>query len=359
MGLFSFLNFNPRPPRGGRPAISVPPYTSTVFQSTPSARRATSSAGRPAVRLKRFQSTPSARRATSSTTPASCGTRDFNPRPPRGGRHGELSPCKPVRVISIHALREEGDDDQKQAANKRPQFQSTPSARRATLTVLPVSTREKRFQSTPSARRATNWRPKVSIWRWDFNPRPPRGGRLRGVLVHGADNVGFQSTPSARRATDITKVSYTSDIFQSTPSARRATRDQPLLGVAVKISIHALREEGDAVGLAAGLIDHDFNPRPPRGGRRSRRRPRTFLFIFQSTPSARRATQRGAIPPLLWYDFNPRPPRGGRPRPVRPPRWPAADFNPRPPRGGRPPRARRQWSCCRYFNPRPPRGGRP
>ena len=37
----SLQYFYPRPPRGGRPAISVPPYTSTVFLSTPSARRAT------------------------------------------------------------------------------------------------------------------------------------------------------------------------------------------------------------------------------------------------------------------------------------------------------------------------------
>ena len=35
-------------------------------------------------------------------------------------------------VISIPALREEGDDDRKQATNQRPQFLSPPSARRAT-----------------------------------------------------------------------------------------------------------------------------------------------------------------------------------------------------------------------------------
>ena len=58
-------------------------------------------------------------------------------------------------------------------------------------------------------------------------------------------------------------------LFLSTPSARRAT---VLVGVCVnrcKISIHALREEGDRHHLA-GLTAHfqHFYPRPPRGGRR-------------------------------------------------------------------------------------------
>ena len=57
-----------------------------------------------------------------------------------------------------------------------------------------------------------------------------------------------------------------------------------------KISIHALREEGDpdaAIGADAVV---DFYPRPPRGGRRQA----GLLFGggcgFLSTPSARRAT---------------------------------------------------------------------
>ena len=81
----------------------------------------------------------------------------------------------------------------------------------------------------------------------------------------------------------------------------------------ITISIHALREEGDAV-------------RPHR-----RPGPKPFL----STPSARRATP--AVPGVhqLYDYFYPRPPRGGRPsllifRPSQ------ANFYPRPPRGGRP-----------------------
>ena len=38
------------------------------------------------------------------------GSTDFYPRPPRGGRHPGLSPETIQRYISIHALREEGDN---------------------------------------------------------------------------------------------------------------------------------------------------------------------------------------------------------------------------------------------------------
>ena len=79
-------------------------------------------------------------------------------------------------------------------------------------------------------------------------------------------------------------------VFLSTPSARRATRDagkNPLAGV---ISIHALREEGDASPYP---VIHVF-------------------IVFLSTPSARRATFpfRESNPEKFY--FYPRPPRGGR-----------------------------------------------
>ena len=34
-----------------------------------------------------------------------------------------------------------------------------------------------------------------------------------------------------------------------------------------KISIHAPREGGDSMGKAIKIVNTDFNPRPPRGGR--------------------------------------------------------------------------------------------
>ena len=43
-----------------------------------------------------------------------------------------LADCTPEEMISIHALREEGDPKTKNAAERISKFQSTPSARRAT-----------------------------------------------------------------------------------------------------------------------------------------------------------------------------------------------------------------------------------
>ena len=79
-------HFYPRPPRGGRPALDHALAGAIQFLSTPSARRAT-------IRPVDNKSTPN----------------DFYPRPPRGGRPLALSlePCD--QLISIHALREEGD----------------------------------------------------------------------------------------------------------------------------------------------------------------------------------------------------------------------------------------------------------
>ena len=78
------------------------------FLSTPSARRATSSASRRMVG-RIFLSTPSARRATLPPAGIFTVSKDFYPRPPRGGRHATVAAALQAKVISIHALREEGD----------------------------------------------------------------------------------------------------------------------------------------------------------------------------------------------------------------------------------------------------------
>ena len=102
-------------------------------------------------------------------------------------------------IISIHALREEGDPRKKSVHDK--------------IT--------------------------------DFYPRPPRGGRLGGVVVDAARHE-----------------------FLSTPSARRATNAVQLILESLSISIHAHREEGDI-----SYVETD-----------------TETIVFLSTPSARRAT---------------------------------------------------------------------
>ena len=61
------------------------------------------------------------------------------------------------------------------------------------------------------------------------------------------------------------------------------------------ISIHALREEGDASNMQQMANQVDFNPRPPRGGRHTTFGSSCQRFLFQSTPSARRATCNKAL----------------------------------------------------------------
>ena len=123
-----------------------------------------------------------------------------------------------------------------------------------------------------------------------FYPRPPRGGRHKHALVVKLLKI-FLSTPSARRATVWCSKSY------------RAS----------SISIHALREEGDPRSARTGQAPANFYPRPPRGGRRrscirclhrvcisihALREEgdlkldisKYFYRVFLSTPSARRAT---------------------------------------------------------------------
>ena len=55
--------------------------------------------------------------------------------------------------------------------------------------------------------------------------------------------------------------------FLSTPSARRATHEHFASLLYCRISIHALREEGDVKLAVHNPHKKDFYPRPPRGGR--------------------------------------------------------------------------------------------
>ena len=146
------------------------------------------------------------------------------------------------------------------------------------------------FQSTPSARRATRVGLPESVGREDFNPRPPRGER-RVLATKEHRSITFQSTPSARRATDRRS--------SGLPSCRNFNPRPPrgerrflchVIKVFVPISIHALREESDPAPPGSTPSQTDFNPRPPRGGRRVNRCACWTEFQFQSTPSARRAT---------------------------------------------------------------------
>ena len=237
--------FYPRPPRGGRRILRDDPAGASQFLSTPSARRATFTPPRlqvvkgisihalreegdpPRVVASKvcwiFLSTPSARRATYQPVQEQHLERYFYPRPPRGGRRVSRNECGDCAEISIHALREEGD------------WPRSPRSRGSWT-----------FLSTPSARRATRGHPHTQSADSNFYPRPPRGGRPQ-ARCSGALGGAFLSTPSARRATLM--FGLHSSICHD------------------KISIHALREEGDASASGRSSMTENFYPRPPRGGR--------------------------------------------------------------------------------------------
>ena len=79
---------------------------------------------------------------------------NFYPRPPRGGRHKDREPERDRLEISIHALREEGD--QFLSNNREDRIISIHALREeGDLRVSHITIANKSFLSTPSARRAT------------------------------------------------------------------------------------------------------------------------------------------------------------------------------------------------------------
>ena len=88
-----------------------------------------------------------------------------------------------VELISIHALREEGDCCNGVRWKQSTQFLSTPSARRATCKAGVLSLSKYYFYPRPprgGRRPAAHLR--LHRWRY-FYPRPPRGGRQVGLGV--------------------------------------------------------------------------------------------------------------------------------------------------------------------------------
>ena len=237
-------------------------------------------------------------------------------------------------MISIHALREEGDALPLCGLGRQLVFLSTPSARRATRFVLsPYSpayisihalreegdSRAARLRarnpiSIHALREEGDRNPKGSVYAYgtisihalreegdatglshistheNFYPRPPRGGRP--VAPCWPELLSLISIHALREEGDLPSGSLCQfyQKFLSTPSARRATVPGCAALRSPDISIHALREEGDSGRRRWLSMPYNFYPRPPRGGRpmmpRRRAAPRSFL----STPSARRAT---------------------------------------------------------------------
>ena len=158
--------------------------------------------------------------------------------------------CRAAASISIHALLAEGDVVNKFTELPKFDFYPRPPRGGRPRTLLLISTHTS-----------------------NFYPRPPRGGRLRCVCgILGVQR--FLSTPSSRRAT----YRFASPICRSGyfyPRPPRGGRPYAVdhCGADWDISIHALLAEGDS------RSGHEYK----------------YCFLFLSTPSSRRAT------PLLCY----------------------------------------------------------
>ena len=167
--------FYPRPPRGGRLQSSPVRRRGCLFLSTPSARRATIVSGGGGFSFCNFYPRPP--RGGRPTAPLILPTgANFYPRPPRGGR-----------LMSWNI------------PDSRKQFLSTPSARRATDAVGVGGLGQ--LISIHALREEGDMQiPPLQPPQRNFYPRPPRGGRPFSCQPC-CRTVLFLSTPSARRAT--------------------------------------------------------------------------------------------------------------------------------------------------------------
>ena len=198
--------------------------------------------------------------------------KNFYPRPPRGGRPPAVARGYPSAKISIHALREEGDVGGDPALGL---FGISIHALREEGDAGPqLRERPERISIHALREEGDEEGPKVFRLKTNFYPRPPRGGRPLTVRLSALPR-SFLSTPSARRATSASLPCRSPARFLSTPSARRATYLLTVPPTSIKISIHALREEGDDVGVDDVV----------------------HIARFLSTPSARRATYLLTVPP--------------------------------------------------------------
>ena len=145
------------------------------------------------------------------------------------------------------------------------EFLSTPSARRAThhcrlfVCLQYISIHALREEGDlPFSRQLPQ--------HTNFYPRPPRGGRPHQSFPQ-RNTESFLSTPSARRAT-LGGLATLGGSDISIHALREEGDADVLQQLGIHpISIHALREEGDTFSASITRFLTYFYPRPPRGGR--------------------------------------------------------------------------------------------
>ena len=212
-----------------------------------------------------FLSTPSARRATARPSGrAICYLISIHALREEGDHRQRQTVWKDV--ISIHALREEGDGILKVWKNEGVNFYPRPP-RGGRPYLLSLTFTDNEISIHALREEGDNSPFELTTCPRDFYPRPPRGGRP-GCRCRTRTSGNFYPRPPRGGRPKTTVSEKLSNIFLSTPSARRATARRSRmdstpsnfyprpprggrllpaeLDVAVlDISIHALREEGD------------------------------------------------------------------------------------------------------------------
>ena len=210
--------FYPRPPRGGRQRTEIIMLAVVYFYPRPP-RGGRQYEERPCDNPNEFLSTPSARRATLSA--------GLLPRPLLISIHAlreEGDSCLPLLIqtgtISIHALREEGDMPVIRTLATILLFLSTPSARRATpckadfkpQSVISIhALREEGDLSTRQSQASMGY----------FYPRPPRGGRLARVRMTGITNYFYPRPPRGGRPHTGSDSSHCCNFYPRPPRGGR------------------------------------------------------------------------------------------------------------------------------------------
>ena len=168
----------------------------------------------------------------------------------------------------------------------------------------------------------------------DFYPRPPRGGRpttFRQIVTPCKISIHALREEGDKYSSGF--IILPLNFYPRPPRGGRqliyCSKCETII-----ISIHALREEGDAKRGNVQSTGSDFYPRPPRGGRHPAGVNQTRKEVFLSTPSARRATSYQAyLPAHPGISIHALREEGDLMR--MPERSSPFYFYPRPPRGGR------------------------
>ena len=241
-----------------------------------------------------FQSTPPARGGATADSSSLLGmVVVFQSTPPARGATILYLVLRSVHAaISIHAPREGGDRPSVNPQCIAVTISIHAPARGATASGSTQGATSTTFQSTPPARGATALYRQAQRQHFDFNPRPPRGGRPYSPVREPRPLVISIHAP--RVGGDAAAFAPAMSAANFNPRPPRGGRHDPpgVPAVGADISIHAPREGGDFTALSTNFVFLHFNPRPPRGGRQVLTSAPSMPRLFQSTPPARGATCR-------------------------------------------------------------------